>query len=111
MTFAEYVAWWREHAAQRSSETDTAAQQLLYLKDWHFVAQQPDYKVRCQLLVWLLFHHNTWQVVLISVVHVIVLMYGLNMPWIIDCKLSPGSMHVGAHCRHTSCPSTFKKTG
>lgn len=37
MTVAEYVDWWSRHKLRQE-------EQLLYLKDWHFVNEFPDYK-------------------------------------------------------------------
>jgi hypothetical protein len=43
MTVAEYVDWWRN---RRHGEDE----QLLYLKDWHFVNEFPNYKVALNFL-------------------------------------------------------------
>jgi hypothetical protein len=40
MSLAEYASWWRRHKA---GEPD--AQQLLYLKDWHFASEFPSHQV------------------------------------------------------------------
>ena len=38
MTVAQYVDWWLRHKQGHE-------EQLLYLKDWHFVNEFPEYKV------------------------------------------------------------------
>ncbi len=37
MTVAQYLDWWVRHKQGHE-------EQLLYLKDWHFVNEFPDYK-------------------------------------------------------------------
>lgn len=39
MTVAEYADWWERK--KEGLEEDA----MLYLKDWHFTAEYPDYKV------------------------------------------------------------------
>jgi hypothetical protein len=39
MSVAQYAGWWRDRRGAGGS-----AGELLYLKDWHFVAQWPDYR-------------------------------------------------------------------
>lgn len=40
MTVSQYVEWWRRHKEGQE-------EQLLYLKDWHFVHEFPWYKASC----------------------------------------------------------------
>ncbi len=39
MTLREYAAWWEQHKAGLDDR-------LLYLKDWHFVYEFPEYQAR-----------------------------------------------------------------
>lgn len=51
LTLSEFVAWWRQHQAARSagdgggSSGGGASGELLYVKDWHFTRDFPQYQV------------------------------------------------------------------
>lgn len=51
LTLSEFVAWWRQHQAARSagdgggSSSSGASGELLYVKDWHFTRDFPQYQV------------------------------------------------------------------
>ena len=42
LSVSEYVSWWHQHKAGKD-------ERLLYLKDWHFAAEFPGYKVSITL--------------------------------------------------------------
>ena len=42
MSLREYAAWWEQHKAGLDHR-------LLYLKDWHFVNEFPEYQARITL--------------------------------------------------------------
>ena len=54
MTVAQYCDWWKDHHAE--SHLEEASEEILYLKDWKFLARFPDYS----LYQWPMYFQNDW---------------------------------------------------